>query len=164
MSVSHLEGPSLAVGAGVIAPPIPAVDDGSDDGDVIHTLVSKWGVPFIAGALVSFPQRYTAPGFCVRNSAAIALQQPHFHYVEGLCWYPNGKASVHHAWLTRDGVHALDPTYGDNEAIRCCYFGIAFSQDALRCMLERGRWDDLFAGDDYAPFGILQLQAAGVLA
>jgi hypothetical protein len=44
---------------------------------------------------------------------------------------------IHHAWVTIDGVHALDPTWAD--ATVCAYFGIAFRAELVGRALNSRR-------------------------
>jgi len=72
---------------------------------------------------------------CFSNAADLALTE-RGTYVEGYASLPAGGGPIHHAWITLDGVHAIDPTWRD--PVNCHYVGIAFPKDivARYCMSE----------------------------
>jgi hypothetical protein len=74
---------------------------------------------------------------CFRNAADTALQG-RAQYVEGFVMSRRG-ALLHHAWLSVDGVHAINQTLPD--APELAYLGIPFSNAVLaRGLLARRRW------------------------
>ena len=75
---------------------------------------------------------------CFYNAAALALRD-RGTYVEGYACRRDGLVH-HHAWLTLDGVHAIDVTW-DNPA-DCHYFGIAFPKEIVS---RYGRSQDFWA-------------------
>lgn len=50
-------------------------------------------------------------GNCFDHTLLMALDHPHYKYVEGIAKRPTTGDWVLHAWLT-DGVHAFDTTWG----------------------------------------------------
>jgi hypothetical protein len=76
---------------------------------------------------------------CFRNAYGLAVVRNRGTYVEG---FVRGKVGadpliIHHAWITIDGVHSIDPTLPD--APEYLYYGIPFSNEiAARAMLARG--------------------------
>jgi hypothetical protein len=57
-------------------------------------------------------------------------------YVEGFITTPVHSIPIHHAWITLDGVHAVDVTLRE-PAPNCSYFGIPFSSEVLQSALCR---------------------------
>jgi hypothetical protein len=56
---------------------------------------------------------------------------------------------VHHAWLTLDGVHAIEDTFrGDPDS--CCYWGTQFDKSSLMdFMIRTGEQPPIVLGSDY---------------
>jgi hypothetical protein len=69
---------------------------------------------------------------CFGNAAILAMGD-RGTYVEGFAL--NGLYLAHHAWITLDGVHAIDPTW--RAASTCCYFGIQFPTKVVGDWVER---------------------------
>lgn len=46
---------------------------------------------------------------CFRNSTSVAFKDKRAIYVEGVAW--DLGCGFHHAWITLDGEHAIDPTW-----------------------------------------------------
>jgi hypothetical protein len=54
--------------------------------------------------------------------------------------------AVHHAWVTLDGVHAIDVTWDDPPD--CHYFGIAFPKEIVsRYGYSQGSWVSMLSED-----------------
>jgi hypothetical protein len=87
---------------------------------------------------------------CFWNAADLALSD-RGTYVEGYASTPRGV--IHHAWVTLDGVHAIDPTWRD--PAECYYVGIAFPKEivARYGLQERGSVPLL---PDYEPSAALR--------
>ena len=60
---------------------------------------------------------------CFWNAARLAINDCGT-YVEGYASLPIGGPALHHAWVTLDGVHAVDVTW--DAPADCHYVGIAF--------------------------------------
>jgi hypothetical protein len=74
---------------------------------------------------------------CFANAGKLAIDG-RGGYVEGFAMAP-GLFPMPHAWISIDGVHAIDPTWPN--APECFYFGIAFPTSVLnRTILRRGYW------------------------
>jgi hypothetical protein len=59
-------------------------------------------------------------------------------YVEGYAMHDDGLCPIHHAWVTTDGVNAIDVTWRELGAV---YFGVVFDTKALaKTVLERNGW------------------------
>jgi hypothetical protein len=88
--------------------------------------------------------RQRAPKQCFRNASNLAFDKKCL-YVEGFALARVDGLMIHHAWVTIDGVHALDPTWAD--ATVCAYFGIAFRAElvgrALNSCRQYGLLDPL---------------------
>jgi hypothetical protein len=75
---------------------------------------------------------------CFANAGILASSERGI-YVEGFAMKP-GNVLFHHAWITLDGVHAIDVT------LRACtpdvvYFGIPFSPKVLGSWIaKQGHW------------------------
>lgn len=82
---------------------------------------------------------------CLRNAGDLAISD-RGRYVEGFAISASGLC-CQHAWITLDGVHAIDVTWP--EAPACHYFGIEFPQPVLaRWVRRRGYWGLLDPVDD----------------
>jgi hypothetical protein len=116
----------------------------------VEEAVLAYGRPFIG---VSRPKGYRQRGAkrCFANAGNLALCERGI-YVEG---FALGRGiAIHHAWITLDGVHAIDVTW-DRQASDCHYYGIPFSNDVLRRLaLRRGYWGPVLDWSE-APFNEL---------
>ena len=64
-------------------------------------------------------------------------------YVEGFAIYRDGGDPVPHAWLTLDGINAVDVTWRQSPS-ECFYFGIPYQKFVLERFLRRtGTWGPL---------------------
>jgi hypothetical protein len=81
---------------------------------------------------------------CFRNASELALRGG-CTYVEGLAISaisPRTKVAFHHAWITLDGIHAVDTTWKD--APDTYYFGVSFTLKQLAdAMVETGYYGSL---------------------
>ena len=80
-------------------------------------------------------RRQRRQGDCFYNAASIALRDPKATYVEGVAWSMG--CGFRHAWVTLDGVHAIDqtwPTPGD------AYFGVAVPAKQLAHVISRSEY------------------------
>lgn len=82
---------------------------------------------------------------CYRNAGTHVINRPDASaYVEGYAMGADGLC-FEHAWITLDGVHAIDPTLPDAQSY--AYFGIQFSPAALAAAaLASRQYGFLFAG------------------
>ena len=76
----------------------------------------------------------TVKGRCFANAGYLAYNLLGL-YVEGFA-SPPGQPPVHHAWVTLDGVHAIDVTFR-KPATDCLYFGIPIPLNVLQKWIER---------------------------
>ena len=91
---------------------------------------------------------------CFFNAGDLAAQELGI-YVEGFAFPTLGSRPIHHAWITLDGVHAVDVTW--DSAPDCAYFGIAFSGRVVRRWACReGYWEPLLGRDDAETFAMLE--------
>jgi hypothetical protein len=67
--------------------------------------------------------------YCFHNAAMLAIEG-RGTYVEGFASFLDGMP-IHHAWVTLDGVHAIDVTWTWRDPADCSYFGIAFPTQIL---------------------------------
>jgi hypothetical protein len=74
---------------------------------------------------------------CFYNAYTTAMKRREARYVEGLAFAPNG-TWLPHAWLTTDGIHAIDQTWNYQEGIR--YFGIQFPIKEVASVAARRGW------------------------
>lgn len=65
---------------------------------------------------------------CFMNATSAAIDG-RGAYVEGFAATPDTGVPMLHAWITLDGVHAIDQTWRD--APSCHYYGIRFSTEVL---------------------------------
>jgi hypothetical protein len=116
----------------------------------VEEAVLHYGRPFIG---ISRPKGYRQRGVkkCFVNAANLALYRGGT-YVEGFALSPNDRDfPIHHAWITLDGVHAIDVTWRC-QASDCHYYGIPFSNDVVRrSLLRRSHWGPLLDLSE-APF------------
>ena len=89
---------------------------------------------------------------CFWNAGRLALEHRGI-YVEGFVLTP-GSWSIPHAWLTLDGIHAIDVTLKDAPAYH--YFGIAFSHEVLCEWMIRRRCTGLLHWDDEQTSAVLE--------
>jgi hypothetical protein len=79
---------------------------------------------------------------CFYNAARLARDDRGV-YVEGYASHRDGRVH-HHAWVTLDGVHAIDVTW--NNPADCHYLGIAFPKEIVsRYGQSRGLWVSLLS-------------------
>ena len=94
----------------------------------------KYGRPF-AGAPRPKGFRQWARKQCFRNASKLA-QRDDGTYVEGFCAADgDGQSMFHHAWITIDGIQAIDPTLPDAE--RYIYFGVPIPLTAYGRLFAR---------------------------
>lgn len=98
---------------------------------------------------------YNAPGYCFRNAALIALTVPSYRYVEGVCWWRRAEHSFHHAWVTDNGINAIDPTIEDHPSPLLSvhdyrYFGLEYPTMVLVAAIKRGFLYGIFDGNNDA--------------
>jgi hypothetical protein len=80
---------------------------------------------------------------CFYNAADLALTD-RGTYVEGYASSPTSGGPMHHAWVTLDGVHAVDVTW-DGPA-DCYYVGIPFPNEIVaRHGIDGGDWVPLLS-------------------
>jgi hypothetical protein len=111
---------------------------------IAEKAVLKLGQPFIGIARPKgFLQR--KPQQCFLNAFRLALDHRGV-YVEGFVLSSTSHLN-HHAWVTLDGIHAIDVTLKDAPAF--AYFGIAFSlKVAARSWVSRRPWVALLHNDE----------------
>jgi hypothetical protein len=108
----------------------------------VEEVILKHGRPFIG---IKRPKGYRQRAIknCFANAGELALAGRGI-YVEGYANVP-GQPPVHHAWVTSDGVHAIDTTFSD-PAPNCLYFGIPFAREVLKnWIIHRKTWGMLDA-------------------
>lgn len=77
-------------------------------------------------------------GHCSDNCAELCHKLEGYRYVEGLVYVPHQKKTYWHVWMTKDGIHSIDPTWGsfdnyENErAFPGIYKGIEMPIPAVR--------------------------------
>jgi hypothetical protein len=98
---------------------------------------------FYVGIIRPKDYRKRAKKRCFYNAARLALDDRGL-YVEGYAIHRHGL--VHHAWVTLDGVHAIDVTWDDPPD--CHYFGIAFPKEIVsRYGYSQGSWVSMLSED-----------------
>jgi hypothetical protein len=98
--------------------------------------VVEHGSPYIG---IDRPKGYRprAVKQCFVNAGRLAFEDRGF-YVEGFAMSSLG-SPVHHAWVTLDGVHAIDVTWANAPAHS--YYGIQFPRIVLtKWTNRRGNW------------------------
>lgn len=83
--------------------------------------------------------RPRAPGICGLVATGLALKGVGAH-VKGWAIHPFEEKPIRHEWVTRDGLHVIDPSFS-RYVMRCSYFGIIslprqLSEDALEMRLR----------------------------
>lgn len=86
-----------------------------------QVLVLRFGRQFVPAPRPP-GMRLRAPKKCFSNAANRV--DSGIYYVEGYAMLP-GQPPFHHAWLSRDGVHAIEVTLR-NKIEDCAFFGILF--------------------------------------
>jgi hypothetical protein len=107
--------------------------------DPVRRAVVNHGRPYVG---IARPKgfRKRKDKLCFANAGDLALDGRGI-YVEGFA----GALPTHHAWLTIDGVHAIDPTWDNAPDVP--YYGIPFPARLLsRTISRRGHWGMLDAG------------------
>lgn len=105
---------------------------------VAFEFLAKHAKPF---TLITVPLSGTYPlGRCYKNAALCA--GPVKTYCEGYAVAKNLTIPLSHAWLSADGVEAIDPTWEDGVE----YFGVGFSQDFLLDFQTRTKLYGVFEG------------------
>jgi len=94
----------------------------------IHDAVLRYGRDYIGVVRPKGLRHQRARQQCFWN-AADAATQDRGQYVEGFVMHRRHRAPIHHAWLTGDGVRAIDQTLPD--ARDYDYLGIPFSNAVL---------------------------------
>lgn len=101
----------------------------------VDKAVLAHGRPFVG---IARPKgfRLRAKKHCYMNAAIVASDHGRGTYVEG---FAIGRCGlVAHAWLTLDGINAVDITWRE-PTFECQYFGIPFSVEVLRKFIVRTR-------------------------
>ena len=110
----------------------------SDERGAVARFVLEHGKAFVPVAL---PRgvRKRAPGKCFEIATKLALNGSGFSYVEGFACHRSSESPlIHHAWITTDGIHAVDPS-AQLCATNGAYFGVAFPLKSVAgLMLARG--------------------------
>jgi hypothetical protein len=99
----------------------------------IENAVLRHGREYIGIARPKGLRQQRARGLCFLNATDAALQGC-AQYVEGFVMSRRVGIPVHHAWLSADGVHAIDQTLPD--APERAYFGIPFSNAVLERVID----------------------------
>ncbi len=74
---------------------------------------------------------------CFKNAILAGARHNYKYYVEGYVILPKIPFPIHHAWLSNDGIHAIDPTLNDERNRK--YYGIKYDrEEATRIMLKKG--------------------------
>jgi hypothetical protein len=118
------------------------------DGNVqVEDAVFRYGRPFIGMAR---PKQFRPRAIkrCFDNAGNLASEERGI-YVEGFAMRLDDRGyPFHHAWITVDGVHAIDVTLRD-VGPDVSYFGIPFSPRVFsRWLCKRGYWTFLNAHDE----------------
>jgi hypothetical protein len=92
----------------------------------VQAIVLKHGRPFVPQPRPT-GMRLRKKKYCFVNSATLAIEERGM-YVEGYAMTPDGFHFAH-AWITRDGIHALDATL--RSILHFQFLGIPFPQKAL---------------------------------
>jgi len=117
--------------------------------DIIHErmeIFNKVGHPDLTGRFilkhgiempaVQWTGKYGKPKQCFQNAFNAFMKDRNLTYVEGYCTAKNFAFPFNHAWVTRDGKTAHDPTLKNPEQYE--YFGITFPrQFTLKAVMER---------------------------
>lgn len=74
---------------------------------------------------------------CFHNAWQAAMDDPDLTYVEG---FASGIIPVHHAWVTRDGKHAIEVTWESGNG----YYGIPMKTDWVTARLMRRGYTGVF--------------------
>lgn len=105
---------------------------------VAFEFLSKHGKQFTP---ITVPLSGTYPlGRCYKNAALCS--GPVKTYCEGYAVAKNLTIPLSHAWLSTDGVEAIDPTWEDGVE----YFGVGFTQDFLLDFQARTKLYGVFEG------------------
>jgi hypothetical protein len=104
---------------------------------------------------------------CFWNAARLAIGE-RGTYVEGFGTHDDDvRGPIHHAWITLDGVHAIDPTWNipANKIAGMSYVGIAFPTEIVarhmaHYIREERSWKPLME-DDAAIRALLATKPAG---
>jgi hypothetical protein len=105
--------------------------------------VLNHGRPYIA-AKRSKEYRARKPKRCFSNAAKLAFRGLGT-YVEGFAAF-RGNVPLHHAWITLDGLHAIDVTWVWHDPDDCHYFGIEFPGEILaRYCMSHDCWVPLLS-------------------
>ena len=75
---------------------------------------------------------------CFYNAYSAAMKRRKVRYVEGVAFAPSPGIWLPHAWLTMDGVHAIDQTWDYQEGMR--YIGIELPIKEVAGAAERRGW------------------------
>ena len=96
---------------------------------IVESTVLEHGRPFIG---MKRPKNYRPRAIkeCFSNAGNLACEERGV-YVEGFVIVPNLGGLTHHAWITIDGIYAIDVTLRSHIP-DCLYFGIPFSLEVLR--------------------------------
>jgi hypothetical protein len=102
----------------------------------VENVVLKHGRPFIWTERPSGYRR-RAIKRCFVNAGKLAFEKRGV-YVEGFAMAGKAGLAFHHAWITLDGLHAIEVTLS---ASNVSYFGIPFSLEVLqRWTVKQGYW------------------------
>jgi len=78
---------------------------------------------------------------CFRNATQVALSSSEFTYVEGYVLSEDIPILIHHAWLTKDGETAMDPTL---DAEGHFYYGVMIPLEELVSEISKSRVYGIF--------------------
>jgi hypothetical protein len=111
----------------------------------LWSVLDQRGTEYIAAPRPKGFRRQRSEGYCFGNAALIVLDHENATYVEGAAWSPSCRGAVHHAWVTLDGKHAVDPTWPYDPAT--IYIGITVARAVvLRAVcLKSYRGDPILA-------------------
>jgi hypothetical protein len=126
---------------------------------IVEEAVLKHGRQFTA---IERPKEFRLGALkrCFANAGDVACREKGI-YVEGFVISSQTVFPIHHAWITLDGIHAIDVTLR-GAVQNYSYFGIPFSLRVLeKWSARRGYWELL---DELADLDELQSDAARYLA
>ena len=118
--------------------------------------VLKFGKPYTGIARPKYYRRQWEMKMCYRNAAMVACRKPFevapaATYAEGFAVSKSGGWLIQHAWVTLDGMHAVDPTWKNAEEHD--YFGVAVPHKTLyqRLMMNKHYFGPILEQEDFEP-------------